>query len=209
MGTRDIVRELNGALDPTLVATLAGSRDRQLPAQWARDDGPEPPSEASRRLVFAHEQWALLAAAAGAQIARQWFIGGNPHLGEDTPITAIREDRYAAVAGAVQAFIELVSAVAPADRLREYLSSTISPRVSLLVEAGRTIGLMENRSFVSEGADVEGALEDLVLSLREYAEDWEDHLQQAPNHSENWALVQLVKLSTDEQLIDWFKTGGE
>jgi len=48
----------------------------------------------------------LLAASDGTAVARQWFIGGNPRLGEDTPITAIREDRHEAVASAVRTFID-------------------------------------------------------------------------------------------------------
>ncbi|UXW86488.1 hypothetical protein NFX31_02815 [Microbacterium azadirachtae] len=74
---------------------------------------------------------------------------------------------------------------------------------------GRIIALMSGRPFVSEGATVDDALSDLVLSLREYAEDWEARLQQAPNHRDNWSLVQLVKLSSDAQLLEWFERGGE
>jgi len=33
MGTRDLVRVLIGALGPTLVAALTGTRDRELPVQ--------------------------------------------------------------------------------------------------------------------------------------------------------------------------------
>ena len=51
---------------------------------------------------------------------------------------------------------------------------------------------------MSEGADVDGALADLPLLLREYAEDWDDRLESAPNHTGNWAVVQLINLSTDE-----------
>ncbi len=105
MDIHDIVRELNAVLGPTLVAGLAGSKDRKLPIRWAKADGPEPRSEASNRLTFAHRQWALLAAADGDHVARQWFIGGNPHLREDTPITAIREGRHSEVAEAAKAFI--------------------------------------------------------------------------------------------------------
>jgi hypothetical protein len=105
MDIHDIVRELNAALGPTLVAGLAGSKDRKLPIRWAKADGPEPRSDASNRLTFAHRQWALLSAADGDHVARQWFIGGNPHLREDTPITAIREGRHGEVADAVESFI--------------------------------------------------------------------------------------------------------
>lgn len=102
-----------------------------------------------------------------------------------------------------------LSAVVPLDRLREYFFRTVSPRVRITKDGGLTIALMEGRPFASEGADVERALEDLVLSLREYAEDWADHLKDAPNHRDAWALVQLVQLSSDEQILDWFERGGE
>lgn len=102
-----------------------------------------------------------------------------------------------------------LSAVVPVDRLRSYFFGAVSPRVTIASEEGRTVALMEGRPFVSEGATVDDALSDLVLSLREYAEDWEERLQRVPNHESNWALVQLVKISTDEQLVDWFESGGE
>lgn len=105
MDIHQIVRELNAALGPTLVASLAGSKDRKLPIRWAKEDGPEPRAEFARRLTFAHRQWTSLSAADGEHVARQWFIGGNPFLGENTPITAIREDRHSEVADAVTSFI--------------------------------------------------------------------------------------------------------
>ncbi|MGR6743170.1 hypothetical protein ACU6RU_14155 [Microbacterium sp. F1-18] len=105
MDIHAIVRELNAALGSTLVAALSGSKDRELPSRWAKPDGPEPRDQFANRLQFAHRQWALLAAADGDRVARQWFIGGNPLLKEATPITAIREDRHDAVARAVAVFI--------------------------------------------------------------------------------------------------------
>ena len=102
-----------------------------------------------------------------------------------------------------------LSAVMPVERIRTHLFRTLVPGVNVTREDERTIALMEGLPFVSEGADVDGALADLALSLREYADDWEDRLQHAPNHASNWALVQLVKLSTDGQLRDWFERGGE
>lgn len=105
MSIHQIVRDLNAALGPTIVAAIAGSKDRKLPFRWAKEHGPEPRTNAARRLTFAHRQWSLLAAAEGEHVARQWFIGGNPMLREETPITAIREDRHSEVAEAVQTFI--------------------------------------------------------------------------------------------------------
>lgn len=43
-------------------------------------------------------------------------------------------------------------------------------------------------------------------SLREYAEDWQARLLNAPNQQDNWGLVQLVSLSDDEQLKEWLVT---
>ncbi|SEG42856.1 hypothetical protein SAMN05444920_102996 [Nonomuraea solani] len=43
----------------------------------------------------------------------------------------------------------------------------------------------------------------MIEALREYAEDWQSRLLDAPNHRENWGLVQLISLSDDEQLREW------
>ena len=43
----------------------------------------------------------------------------------------------------------------------------------------------------------------MIDALREYAEDWQERLLDAPNHRNNWGLVQLICLSTDDQLREW------
>lgn len=98
-----------------------------------------------------------------------------------------------------------LAAVVPVERLREHLLGTISANVRVFSEDGRVIALMEDRPFVSEGASIDEALADLIESLREYAHDWDARLKTAPNHQAAWGLVQLVKLSTDEQLRGWFE----
>lgn len=102
-----------------------------------------------------------------------------------------------------------LSAVMSADKLRKLLFDSLNPRLQVAHEDGRVITFMESRPFVSEGLTVDGALGDLIDSLREYAEDWSDHLSEAPNHAENWDLVQLINLSSDQQLHEWFEHGGE
>jgi hypothetical protein len=92
---------------------------------------------------------------------------------------------------------------------REHLFHTVPPRVEVFKENDAVVALMTGRPFAAEGADLESALAELMFTLREYAEDWENRLQNAPNHAAAWALVQLVKLSTDEQLLEWFDRGGE
>lgn len=102
-----------------------------------------------------------------------------------------------------------VSVVLPLDRLRDYFFRTVSPRISIFTEKSLTVALMVDSPFAAEGVDLDGALTDLILVLREYAADWDTRLKDAPNHQQYWALVQLVKYSTDEQLREWFETGGE
>lgn len=102
----DLVRQLNAGLGATLVAALAGSKNRKQPHEWAKPDGPEPRPDAWNRLQFAHQLWTVLSVEEGVDVARRWFIGGNPLLGESTPVMAIREDRHADVRRAAQAFID-------------------------------------------------------------------------------------------------------
>jgi hypothetical protein len=105
MDVHQIARELVGALGPTLVAAMTGTKDRKLPSKWAKPDGPEPSADFARRLQLGHRAWRALEQAESDHVARQWFIGGNPLLGEDTPLTAIREDRGRDVMEAVAAFL--------------------------------------------------------------------------------------------------------
>lgn len=102
----ELVRRLNTHLGPTLVAALAGAKDRKLPHRWAKPDGVEPGPAFQKRLQLAHRAWLSIADAETEHVARAWFIGGNPFLDEDTPITAIREDRHREVIQAVRALLE-------------------------------------------------------------------------------------------------------
>jgi hypothetical protein len=74
----EVVRRLNAALGPTLVAALAGTTDRTLPLEWVRRDGPEPAPDAQSRLRQALATWQTVAQVEGEHVARLWFIGANP-----------------------------------------------------------------------------------------------------------------------------------
>lgn len=100
----EIVRQLNMHLGPTLVAALSGTKDWKMPIRWAKSDGPTPGATFNRRLQLAHRLWTSISALDGDDVARSWFIGGNPLLEDDTPVTAIREDRDRDVAAA-EAFL--------------------------------------------------------------------------------------------------------
>lgn len=99
----EIVRRLNSHLGETMVAALAGTRDTRLPHRWAEHTVPN--TDAQERLRFAYQIWKMLADAESDDIARTWFRGNNPVLGEVSPVIAIRDGKYAAVAGAAHSFI--------------------------------------------------------------------------------------------------------
>ena len=105
MDIHEVARDLVEGLGSTLVAALTGSKDRKLPNKWAKPEGPEPSVDFKRRLLLAHRIWTQIENSDGAHVARQWFIGGNPSLKEDTPLTAIREDRDFEVANAAEIFV--------------------------------------------------------------------------------------------------------
>lgn len=103
----DLVRHLTSVLGPTLVSTLAGSKDTRAAIAWSSEDVPHPDADAIRRLECAEAVWRKVCDAEGPDVARLWFIGANPFLhGEDTAITAIREGRFDEVAGAAQALVD-------------------------------------------------------------------------------------------------------
>jgi hypothetical protein len=47
-----------------------------------------------------------MSASEGEQVARMWFIGSNPLLDNDTPVDAIRENRFTDAAAAAVAMVE-------------------------------------------------------------------------------------------------------
>lgn len=96
-------------------------------------------------------------------------------------------------------------AVTDAVRLRAYFASTTSSRLRLGYEEGAWVASLDSRPFVSEGATPDQAIDDLVVSLREYADDWHDHLALASNHADAWGLVQLIGLSDDDELRAWLR----
>lgn len=94
-------------------------------------------------------------------------------------------------------------AVVDAVRLRESIARFMPARAEVVPEAGGWSAFLPGLPIAADGPTLDEAVDDLVLALREYAEDWVDHLLSAPNHRENWGLVQLVELSSDAQLREW------
>ena len=93
-------------------------------------------------------------------------------------------------------------ALVDADRLRGLLSK-IGPTAEVVPEAGGWSIFVPGVPVAADGGTFEEAVEEMVVALREYADDWADHLRLAPNHRDHWGLVQLIGLSSDEQIAEW------
>lgn len=97
----------------------------------------------------------------------------------------------------------VTSAVVDGERLRFFLSRVCPSRAQVVAEEGGWSVFIPGLPIAADGATFEEAIDETVDALREYAEDWQDHLLDAPNHRENWGLVQMVSLSSDGQLREW------
>lgn len=95
------------------------------------------------------------------------------------------------------------TAIVDVERLRHYLATVTPSRAQVVPEAGGWSVFIPGLPVAADGASFDDAVTEMVDALREYAEDWQDHLLDAPNHRENWGLVQLISLSDDDQLRDW------
>ena len=95
------------------------------------------------------------------------------------------------------------AAVVDVERLRQFLASVIPSRAEAVPEAGGWSVFVPGLPVGADGATFEDAITETVDALREYADDWQDRLLEAPNHREHWGLVQLIGLSDDEQLRAW------
>jgi predicted RNase H-like HicB family nuclease len=94
------------------------------------------------------------------------------------------------------------AAVVDAERLVHYLGR-LCPKATVVKEAGGWSVFLVGVPVAADGATFDDAIDEMADALREYADDWQDHLGRAPNHQNNWPLVQLVGLSSDAQLREW------
>ena len=104
--SHELVGQLVSHLGATLVAFLSGAQDRRLPNDWAHADGPVPGYGEFDRLMIAHHAWTHISNAESDTIARAWFIGRNPRLGDESPVLRLREGDLAAVAASALAFVD-------------------------------------------------------------------------------------------------------
>jgi predicted RNase H-like HicB family nuclease len=95
------------------------------------------------------------------------------------------------------------TAVLDAARLRHFLASVVPSRAQVVQEGDGWSVFIPGLPVAADGATFDEAIDEMVEALREYAQDWQDRLLHAPNHRENWGLVQLISLSDDDQLREW------
>lgn len=96
-----------------------------------------------------------------------------------------------------------VTAVLDAGRLRHFLASVVPSRAQVIQEGDGWSVFIPGLPIAADAASFDGAIDEMIEALREYAHDWQDHLLNAPNHRDNWGLVQLISLSDDDQLRGW------
>lgn len=101
-----VVREMNAILGASLVASLAGTRNRTIAYRWASPDGPEPANATQTRLFAAFRICRALGAELPSRTVRVWFISPNPMLDERTPAEAIAGNDVRDALAAATAFLE-------------------------------------------------------------------------------------------------------
>jgi hypothetical protein len=89
------------------------------------------------------------------------------------------------------------------ERLRHFLASVHPAEAQVVSEGSGWSVFIPGLPVAADAATFDEAITEMIVALREYAEDWQDRLQHAPNHRENWGLVQLIGLSDDAQLAEW------
>ncbi len=95
------------------------------------------------------------------------------------------------------------TAVVDVERLRHFLTALVPSRAQVVPEAEGWSIFVPGVPVAADGATFSEAIDEMVQALREYADDWQDHLLNAPNHAQHWGLVQMIGLSSDEQLRGW------
>jgi predicted RNase H-like HicB family nuclease len=97
-------------------------------------------------------------------------------------------------------------AVVDAVRLRQLLA-THARQPEVIAEAEGWSVFIPETPVAADGSTLDEAVDEMVDALREYAADWVDRLSTTPNHAVNWWLVQLVGLSSDDELAEWLCAG--
>jgi len=94
-------------------------------------------------------------------------------------------------------------AVVDAGRLVTTLMRLRPANAVVVAEGGGWSAVAPGLPVHGDGPTFDEAMDDLLEGLRDYADDWNARLLDAPNHRNNWDVVEIVQLASDDQLRAW------
>ncbi|HEY2639930.1 MAG TPA: prevent-host-death protein [Streptosporangiaceae bacterium] len=103
---------------------------------------------------------------------------------------------------------DTATAVQDAARLQHFLAAVIPSRAAIVAENDGYSIFLGDLPIGADGATLDEAISEMINALRTYAVAWHEVLGKAPNHRDNWGLVQLIALSTNDQLRSWLTGEG-
>lgn len=124
-----------------------------------------------------------------AREAREHFKDFLDAADNGRPATVTRDDRRVAAVDA--------------DRLVTFLMQICPSNAQAVAENNGWSLFIPGLPVAADGATLDEAAEEMIDALRDYAQAWVDRLRLAPNHTDNWGLVQIVSLASDDQLREW------
>ena len=101
----EIARYLQDLLSRQLTAYMLGLKDGKTITRWANGETEGLRIDNERLLRAAYEIVQVLSEYESPGVARAWFIGMNPNLGDLSPAEALREGMLKEVRSAARAFI--------------------------------------------------------------------------------------------------------
>ena len=99
MPIASVVEELVDLLGAPLVAVIGGVGETRAVAQWTTTRKPQRPNV----LRFALQVATMIARSADRELARAWFEGSNPHLGDAVPALLLRDRPLSDIQGNLMA----------------------------------------------------------------------------------------------------------
>ncbi|MHA3723649.1 hypothetical protein ACXR2T_07205 [Leucobacter sp. HY1910] len=111
----------------------------------------------------------------------------------------------AAAAGKPASIARRETKIAAVDsaRLVDFLAATIHANAQMVSEPDGWSLFLPGLPIAADGETLDEVLDEAVEALRSYSRAWVERLRLAPNHSENWGLVQLVDAASDDRLKAW------
>lgn len=93
----EVVKELIALLGLTTVAMIGGVHETRAVTQWTNGRSPQRPNV----LRFTLQIASMILNEKDQDIARAWFHGSNPRLGDRAPAAALRDEPLAEIQGEI------------------------------------------------------------------------------------------------------------